>query len=532
VNAAAYDSPDRIFRKFTDILKMAMEDRSNSDLLGLWKQGDQRAAQILVDRYMTRLTALARSRLSQKLSRRLDAEDVVLSAWRSFFVAVHHSRVHVPDDDNLWPLLVTLAMRKLQRQAQRHRAERRSIEQEISFDSADVWPEIVSQEPGPEHAIQLTHDIETLMARLDPADREILTRRLQGEELEAIAGKVNCSERSVRRAMQRVRLQLAEHFDLPTLSSGSISQQALPDRRGVSAPGSVAMRSPDVFTSAGKRKPPATESRIFSSSPGPSLCYEDLVLESLIGQGSFGRVYRAHLRKDGSLVAVKYLRKRFWNNTAAANALIEETRRALTIAHPHIIRHDGWGVAPSGAPFLTMEYVDGPDAEEWVREGAVDSAEIVTCGLQLSEALSVLHRAGILHGDIAPGNVLRRSPFDFVLTDFGLSQSVGEVSTTRGGTPGFLAPEQISSAFGTVSERTDIYSLAAFLYFLVTRRPPFIGRDVPDVLSQILSSRPPLPLPDNCGLPASLVQLIMTCLRKEPSQRIATMEAMMHAMHQ
>jgi len=512
---------------------MAIEDRSNTDLLQLWKQGDQRAAQILVDRYMTRLTALARSRLSQKLSRRIDAEDVVLSAWRSFFVAARHSRLHVPDDDNLWPLLVTLAIRKLQRQAQRHQAECRSIEQEISFESADAWQEIASSEPTPEHAAQLTQDIETLMMRLDSVDREILTLRLQGEELEAIAIEVKCSERSVRRAMQRIRTQLAEYFRLLQSDSGSLAQEAsssAPRRPAARAelPAHPA-RSAEVLSHAAKSEPSASDSNSFRSNLVPSFHYQDVVIEKLIGQGGFGRVYRARLKQDGRIVAVKYLSKRFWHHKAAADALIEETRKASTISHPQIIRHDGWGLAPSGAPFLIMEYVEGSDVGEWVRGPSFDPTEIITCGLQICDALVALHRAGVLHGDIAPGNVLRRNPHDFVLTDFGLSQSVGEVSTTRGGTLGFLAPEQVSSAFGTISERTDVYSLGALLYFLATHRPPFTGRNAPEVLSQILSSRPPASIPNDSGLSSSLIELIMTCMSKEPSQRMATMETLKHA---
>ena len=74
---------------------------------------------------MARLTSLASSRLSRKLARRVDAEDVVLSAWRSFFVATGRDQVDVPNDDNLWPLLVTMTLRKLSRQAARHTADRR-----------------------------------------------------------------------------------------------------------------------------------------------------------------------------------------------------------------------------------------------------------------------------------------------------------------------------------------------------------------------------------------------------------------------
>jgi len=147
----------------------------------------------------------------------------------------------------------------------------------------------------------------------------------------------------------------------------------------------------------------------------------------------------------------------------------------------------------------------------------------------MCDALAALHRAGLLHGDIAPGNILRRSPHDFVLTDFGMSQSVSDVNRTRGGTLSFLAPEQISSSFGTISQRTDNYGLGALLYFMATGRPPFIGCDAPDVFSQIVSSRPPELIPEACGLSTRLNRLIMNCLTKEPSQRILSMETLKQA---
>jgi hypothetical protein len=110
--------------------QLVLEDSTNRELLAAWRSGDEFAATVLVRRYMARLTSLASSRLSKKLARRVDAEDVVLSAWRSFFVATGRNQVDVPDDDNLWPLLVTMTLRKLARQAARHSADRRSINAE------------------------------------------------------------------------------------------------------------------------------------------------------------------------------------------------------------------------------------------------------------------------------------------------------------------------------------------------------------------------------------------------------------------
>ena len=481
---------------------MAIEDGSNAELLKLWKSGSQQAAQVLVDRYMLRLTALTQSRLSRLLMRRLDADDIVLSAWRSFFVAANRSRLQVPDDDNLWPLLATFTLRKLQRQAQRQLADRRNMAREMSLNDDDDWQELVSREPAPDDAAQLTNDIEALLARLEPTDREIMMYRLQGEELEAIAVRMKCSERTVRRAMQRIRMQLADYFDVtddPADFSPAVTARPVADEDGQCSP------------------PP------LKPGPTPSIRYQDLKLEAMIGRGGFGRVYRAQWKAMNCPIAVKFLHKKFWRHTIAVTALIEESQKAQRIEHRHIIRHHGWGQSPSGAPFLVMDLVEGPNLTDWIHDSSFDVSEVESCATQICDALIALHQAGILHGDISPGNVLRRAPHDFVLTDFGFSRSSGDTYLVRGGTPRFLAPEQLSSAFGAISERTDIYGFGALIYFLATRRAPFEGENESDVLNQVLSSQSPAPIPDHCGLPSTWIEVIMKCLSKVPSQRGTTM---------
>jgi serine/threonine protein kinase len=219
------------------------------------------------------------------------------------------------------------------------------------------------------------------------------------------------------------------------------------------------------------------------------------------------------------LVAVKYLNKKFWHHDRAVRALIEESQKAQRISHRHVIRHHGWGQAPSGAPFLVMDLVQGPNLTDWIHESSFDVSEVESCARQICDALIALHQAGILHGDVSPGNVLRRAPNDFVLTDFGFSRSASEKHFARGGTPGFLAPEQLSSVFGAISEHTDLYGFGALLYFLTTRRAPFEGDDEFDVINQVLSTRRPAPIPDHCGPPSTWVPVILRCLSKVPSER-------------
>ena len=268
------------------------------------------------------------------------------------------------------------------------------------------------------------------------------------------------------------------------------------------------------------------------SPSAPSIPYQDLKLEAMIGRGGFGRVYRAHWKTTDRSVAVKYLNKKFWHHDMAVRALIAESQKAQRIIHSHIICHHGWGQAPSGAPFLVMDLVDGPNLTDWIHDSSFDVAEVQSCATQICDSLVTLHQIGILHGDISPANILRRASHDFVLTDFGFSRSIDDGHSAPGGTLGFLAPEQFSSAFGTISERTDIYGFGALLYFLVTHRAPFERDDERDIIHRILSSdRPPeVAFP---GMPlAKLTTLARACLAKEPSERITTMEEVRSALHQ
>ncbi|MDA0590664.1 MAG: protein kinase [Planctomycetota bacterium] len=490
-----------------------LEDASNSELLAAWQTGDERAAQVLVRRYMSRLTALARARLSRKLARRLDSEDIVMSAWRSFFAAAGRDQIAVPDDDNLWPLLVTMTLRKLARQADRQNAAKRSIQTEVAFGDGESWPKVVSRDPSPEEAAMVTDEIESLMAALSASDRDILTRRLQGEELTAIAAAAGCSERTVRRALQRARDEYLsrQHTEPGTIRESEITQTdaAPPDQ---------------TTTIAGHTQVSAASQRSLPL-PDASFDYSDVVLEQLIGQGAFGRVYRSRLA-DGQAVAVKFLRRNLWKNPLAAGQLIREAAVLAGLTHPGIVRHLGWGRTRAGAVFTVMELVDGQNLASWRQLGEVSLQDAIRCGIELGEALAAAHRAGVIHADLTPANVLRTSDGRFALTDFGFSQVAGEPLRMAAGTPGFLAPEQLCDAFGSVSDRTDVYGIGGIVYFLLTGRPPVTSETVPDAIAETLSSRPFQSVREIVeDVPARLDELIRRCLSKEPRHRPESVES-------
>jgi len=497
------------FFKIEPIRAISMlDDSTNHNLLDRWQQGDEAAAQVLVDRYMARLTALARSRLSRKLSRRLDPEDIVLSAWRSFFVATRNGRVTVPDDDDLWPFLLTLTLRKLTRQVDSHTAQRRDLNVEVDLIASPAWQAVVSRDPTPEQAAILVDEVESLMCSLNESDRDILARRLQGEEVATIAAQIGCSERTVGRSLNRVRELIDQRATVEKQQSSLHS--TLPTAH-------------EVEGNVQHSIEPATRENI-QILDQPTVLEGDILLRELIGQGGFGKVYRAMLRKDKRTVAIKFLKKRFWQDARATASLIHETTIVSCLSHPNIIKHHGWGRSRSGAPFVVMDCIDGLNSFEWAVLMKPPVIEILNCCQSIVAAIEAAHAAGVVHGDLTPGNVLRRCDGQFILTDFGFSRSLDDPTACYpGGTPGFLAPEQVSTVFGPIDERTDVYGIGGLLYSLLTGRPPMTGKDLPEILANVVSSRPPeRPGKSMDTIEPELDQLILNCLSKEPDDRPST----------
>ncbi|QDU95158.1 RNA polymerase sigma factor [Lignipirellula cremea] len=186
---------------------------TSAELFTRYQAGDQLAAEAIFQRYLERLTRLARSRLSPKLASRTDPEDVVLSAWRSFFLGARSGTFALRRSGDLWRLLASITLNKVYRQVRRHTAERRSIGREERLDLRQEFSPAVDQEPGPAEALALAEELEALMGGLDALGRRVLELRLQGETLAAIAADTGRSERTVRRTVAQLRVRLAQRRD-------------------------------------------------------------------------------------------------------------------------------------------------------------------------------------------------------------------------------------------------------------------------------------------------------------------------------
>lgn len=210
-----------------------MADLQSQTLLERIRHGDELAAEELLDRYADRLIALAGSRLSKKLARRLDPEDIVQSACRSFFRQARAGRYEVRDSDDLWRLLAAITVHKAVCQVRHHTAGKRALSAEESAGAGGilhaVTPEALAREPLPDDATVLVEETELMLERLSKLQRRILELSLQGLNLDAVAEQAECSERSVQRAIKLARTHLERR--LFGNEGGDISQRPM-DRHG------------------------------------------------------------------------------------------------------------------------------------------------------------------------------------------------------------------------------------------------------------------------------------------------------------
>lgn len=174
-------------------------DEPSEQLLARLQAGDDAAAEEIFRRYVGRLTVFARARLAPRVAKRIDPEDVVLSAYRSFFVRARDGRLSLRRSGDLWRLLVAITLNKVRHQVAHHQAEKRSIRREQ--DLLEVITEPMVRHPTPQHVIAAADELEQIMAALPALKRRILELRLLDYEVSEIATDIGRSERTVRRML-------------------------------------------------------------------------------------------------------------------------------------------------------------------------------------------------------------------------------------------------------------------------------------------------------------------------------------------
>jgi RNA polymerase sigma-70 factor (ECF subfamily) len=188
------------------------ETDSFKDVMNRLRAGDQSAAREIFQRFVGQLVRLAREKFNGVLRHRIDPEDVVQSAYKSFFLRYGEGQFEVRDWGNLWGLLTLITLRKCVDRVEYHRAEKRDVRREAAAhqgsEGSEPWWEAVARDPTPEEATLLIEAVEVLLRSLDEAERPILQMSLQGFTTQDIANHLNRPERSVRRVRETIRKRL------------------------------------------------------------------------------------------------------------------------------------------------------------------------------------------------------------------------------------------------------------------------------------------------------------------------------------
>ena len=249
---------------------------------------------------------------------------------------------------------------------------------------------------------------------------------------------------------------------------------------------------------------------------------------SLLGAGAMGEVYRARDDRLGREVAVKILPAAFSRDEDRLRRFQQEARAAGKINHPNIVAVYDVG-DHDGSPYLVYELLEGETLRRRMGSHTVPARRAVEYGAQIAHGLAAAHDKGIVHRDLKPDNVFVTQDGLVKVLDFGLAKLIVEVPSEEStalvdgtqagvvlGTPSYMSPEQVRGA--PADHRSDLFSLGAILYEMLSGRHPFRRSTTPETMTAILRDDPPA-FPDAVAVPPSVEHNVRHCLEKEPAAR-------------
>jgi serine/threonine protein kinase len=262
---------------------------------------------------------------------------------------------------------------------------------------------------------------------------------------------------------------------------------------------------------------PGSANRI--SIPGYELIKE-------LGRGAMGVVYQARQVRADRLVALKVMSHIEHAKPEDIDRFTIEAQASAQLHHPNIVQV--YEVGQSGhLPYFTQEFVSGGTLARRISKELLSHQETARVMLALAQAVSYAHSKQIVHRDLKPLNVLLDEHHNPKVADFGLARRMEDQShlTQDGtilGTPSYMAPEQASGNKHAIGPLSDVYSLGAILYELLTGRPPFKGATIWEVVQQVRNTDPVPPSQLQSGIPADLETICLKCLQKLPERRYAS----------
>ena len=341
--------------------------------------------------------------------------------------------------------------------------------------------------------------VETLVTKHKLGDRP-------DQVLDLIYGEI-----LLRESIGQTPLESEYHERFPNLSE-SISRQFQVHRALQLDPA-----DPGLSTARGGRTFPAT---IRDVSKISQIQIPGFELLSLAGRGGSGVAYRAIDSKLKRVVAIKLLSSVDSLDEKRRDQLLREAESAASLVHPAIVKVHQIGET-SGTPFLVMEFVDGGSLADRMKQGPLVAEEAVKIASTTSNAIAYAHGQGVVHRDIKPGNILLDQAGNPFVCDFGLAKRLDAEqsmhTTDVVGTPAYMPPEQARGE--AADKRSDVYSLGATLYEMLSGRSPFQAATPWEILNQVLMTDP-VPLRQlNPTIPKDLETICTKCLEKDPARR-------------
>jgi len=267
-----------------------------------------------------------------------------------------------------------------------------------------------------------------------------------------------------------------------------------------------------------------------STAPTMVRYFGDYQILGKIAEGGMGVVYKANQVTLNRTVALKMIRSGELANEQERQRFYSEAENAANLDHPNIVPIYEIG-QHQGQHYFSMAYVEGDSLADRIREQPLPSRQAAEYVCTVAEAIHYAHEQGILHRDIKPSNVLLNAASQPRVTDFGLAKQVGSDSdlTATGqvlGTPSYMPPEQAMGDSEAVGTHSDVYSLGALLYALVTGRPPFQADTTVGTLMQVIEKEPVSPRELNPAIDRDLETICMKSLEKEPPRRYESAQAL------
>ncbi len=245
-----------------------------------------------------------------------------------------------------------------------------------------------------------------------------------------------------------------------------------------------------------------------------------------LGRGGMGVVYKARHKELDRVVAIKMILSSHLASQEQIDRFYAEARAAARIRSANIVGiHDVGQI--HGQHYFAMDFMAGPSLADLIRQGPIEPNLAARQVSIVARAVDDLHAQGVVHRDLKPSNVLHDEAGRPCVTDFGLAkllESDGRVTRSGAivGTPGYMAPEQAAGKTSEVGPRSDIYSLGAILYEMITGRPPFTGETPLDTLVQVLEGEPPRPRRIRPEVPRALERICLKCLERHSEDRYAS----------